>query len=108
MSTIVTRGPVRVSFTIAVRASNAAYPGKPMLAMAISPNVTVNSGERRTQPRRSATRPVQNPARIPATQAANALRAMTNARIKVRVGAHASGPNAASASTMTPASPTIE
>ena len=50
----------------------------------------------------------EEPGRIPAAQTANAPRATMNARIQVRPGASAPGPTTARASTMTPASPTIE
>ena len=61
-----------------------------------------------TQPRRSATRPVQKPARMPATHAAKALRVTTKTRIQMRAGAQASGSSVARASMTTPASPMIE
>ena len=82
-------------------------PGMPMLASTTSANTTARTGDRMAQPRRSPTRPVPKSARVAAAQAANALRATTNARIQVRAGAQASGSSAATASMTTPASPAM-
>ena len=90
------------------RASQAASPGRLMLATITSANATPRIGERIAQPRRSSTRPVNRSVRVADAHAANALRATMSVRIQVRAGAHASGSRAATASRTTPASPMIE
>ena len=101
-------GPLRARATSEPRASQAASPGRPMLATITSAKARPRIGERIAQPRRSSTRPVNRSVLVADAQAAKALRATTSVRIQVRAGAHASGSRAATARSTTPASPMIE